>query len=260
MLTWILLRAAGIGAYLMLWATVSWGLIGTTSVVGKRVSRATSITFHQFLAVSASFLIGVHIGSLLLDSFVHFTPLDVAVPLHTSYKTVPVALGIASMYAVATVLVSSWTRKRLSTTWWRRLHLLAVPAFALALVHGVFTGTDVLRSWIWWGYVLTGGSVLFLMLTRALTIGSRPERHDPPPGVQTRARAPRQAAMFAPKQPTDGQAPVPAVRRRPAPRTDVRPGVGSAAPPVAVLSDQFVASRPAFGNGSHRTNGEPTEP
>ena len=41
MVTWIVLRAAGIAAYLMLWATVTWGLIGTTSLVGKRVARAT---------------------------------------------------------------------------------------------------------------------------------------------------------------------------------------------------------------------------
>jgi methionine sulfoxide reductase heme-binding subunit len=259
-LTWILLRAAGIGAYVMLWATVSWGLIGTTSLVGKRVSRATSITFRQFLAASAFLLIGVHIGSLLLDTFVHFTPLDVAIPLHTKYKTVPVALGIASMYAVALVLISSWARRRLSTTWWRRLHLLSVPAFALALVHGVFTGTDVVRSWMWWSYVLTGGTVLFLMLTRALTVGLRPERHDPPLGVKTRARIPGQAAISTPKEPTSSRTPVPAVRRPPLPRGDAHRGGRPAAPSVVVPSNQFVTAHPAFRNGSPSTDGEATEP
>jgi sulfoxide reductase heme-binding subunit YedZ len=204
MLTWIMLRAAGIAAYLMLWATVSWGLIGTTALVGKRISRATAITVHQFMATAAFLLIGVHIGGILLDTFVRFTPLDVALPLHTTYKSVPVALGIVSMYSVAVVLISSWARKHLSTKWWRRLHLLAVPAFALALVHGVFTGTDTVRSWMWWGYVATGGSVLFLMLTRAFTVGLRPERHAPPPGVAAGARpasvpAPQLAASLLPR-------------------------------------------------------------
>jgi sulfoxide reductase heme-binding subunit YedZ len=187
-LTWILLRAAGVAAYLMLWATVSWGLIGTTALAGKKIARATAIAIHQFMATAAFLLIGVHIGGILLDTFVRFTPLDVAVPLHATYKSVPVALGIVSMYMVAVVLISSWARKHLSTKWWRRLHLLAVPAFALALVHGVFTGTDTVRPWMWWGYVVTGGSVLFLMLTRAFTIGLRPERHAPPLGVAVRAR------------------------------------------------------------------------
>ena len=196
MLTWILLRAAGIGAYLMLWATVSWGLVGTTALFGKKISRATSIAVHQFLATAAFVLLGVHLGGVLLDSFVKLTPLDVLIPMHSTFKAVPVALGILGMYSLAVVIVSSWMRKHLATKVWRALHLLAVPAFALALVHGVFTGTDTIRPWMWWGYVITGTSVLFLMLTRALTIGLRPERHARPAGapVRTPRAAPARAA------------------------------------------------------------------
>jgi sulfoxide reductase heme-binding subunit YedZ len=188
-LTWVILRAAGIGAYLVLWATVSWGLVGTTALMGKKVPRATAIAIHQFLATAAFVLLGVHIGGVLLDSFVKFKPLDVLIPMHSTFRAVPVAFGIVGMYALAVVLISSWMRKHVSTRLWRALHLLAVPAFALALVHGVFTGTDTVRPWMWWGYVITGTSVLFLMLTRTLTIGLRPERHAAPAGV--RARTPR---------------------------------------------------------------------
>ena len=63
----------------------------------------------------------------------------------------------------------------------------------MALLHGVFAGTDTVRPWMWWGYVVTGGFVVFLMLTRALTIGLRPERRalrSEPAGE----RAPRAAA------------------------------------------------------------------
>ena len=179
MVTWIVLRAAGIAAYLMLWATVTWGLIGTTSLVGKRVARATATTIHQFLANTALLLLGVHIGGLLLDTYVRFALIDIVLPLHTTHRAVPVAIGIIGMYAFMVVLVTSWIRKHLSTRIWRAAHLLAVPAFALALVHGVFAGTDTVRPWMWWGYVATGGFVLFLMLTRALTIGLRPQRRAP---------------------------------------------------------------------------------
>ena len=55
MLTWVVLRAAGIAAYLMLWATVTWGLIGTTALVGKRVARATAITITNSLPTQHSF-------------------------------------------------------------------------------------------------------------------------------------------------------------------------------------------------------------
>ena len=216
MLTWIVLRAAGIGAYLMLWATVSWGLAGTTALFGKKVSRATAIAVHQFLATAAFILLGVHLGGVLLDSFVRLTPLDVLVPMHSTFKAVPVALGILGMYSLAVVTISSWARKHLGTKVWRALHLLAVPAFALALVHGVFTGTDTVRPWMWWGYVLTGTSVLFLMLTRALTIGLRPERHAVPAGVRARTPERAVAPREAPIAPKDA------------------PGVAAAAAPAAV--------------------------
>ena len=249
MLTWIVLRAAGIGAYLMLWATVSWGLIGTASLSGKKVARATAINVHQFLATTAFVLLGVHIGGLLLDSFVPFKPVDVLVPLHTTYQTLPVAFGIVSMYLLAIVLFSSWLRKHMSTKVWRTLHLLAIPTFALALVHGVFAGTDTVRPWMWWGYVATGGSVLFFTLARALTIGLRPTRAPAPPHARARAAA----AAAAAAEPALAQAP----RRRvvPAARRSDLSAVGAAAagaPSAAEVAPATDVGAPVVGGTRQR--------
>src|SRR5204862_1440218 len=114
-------------------------------------------------------LLGVHLGGVLLDRFVPFHALDVVIPLHSAFRPVAVAFGIAAMYLAVVVLVSSWMRKRVGTSWWRRLHVLAAPAFTLAMVRGIFTGTDTIRPWMWWIYVATGGTVLFLAGVRALT-------------------------------------------------------------------------------------------
>jgi methionine sulfoxide reductase heme-binding subunit len=177
MTTWILLRAAGIGAYMLLFLSVAWGLIGTTSVFGPRVPKATAVTVHQFLSTAALLLLGAHVGLLLVDSFMPFRLLDVLVPLHASFHPAATAFGVLAMYAMVTVLASSWLRRRVGPTWWRRLHLLAPPAFVLAMVHGVFAGTDSVRPWMWWLYVVTGLSILFLVIVRGLTAGQRPERH-----------------------------------------------------------------------------------
>lgn len=67
MLTWIVLRAAGVGAYLMLFASVAWGLIGTSTIGGRRIPRATATLVHQFTSTAAFLLLGVHLGGLLLD-------------------------------------------------------------------------------------------------------------------------------------------------------------------------------------------------
>jgi sulfoxide reductase heme-binding subunit YedZ len=176
MRTWILLRAAGIGAYVMLFLSVAWGLIATTSVMGRRVSKATAVALHQLMSTVAVVLLSFHLTGVLMDRFVPFSALDLVLPFHGAFRPAAVAFGIGSMYLALVVLLSSWFRKRLGTAWWRRLHVLAAPAFTLAMVHGIFTGTDTVRPWMWWMYVSTGGAVLFLLVVRALTVGLRPER------------------------------------------------------------------------------------
>ena len=39
MTTWIVLRAAGIGAYLMLFFSVAFGLVATSAPFGKRIAK-----------------------------------------------------------------------------------------------------------------------------------------------------------------------------------------------------------------------------
>ena len=228
MTTWIVLRAAGIGAYLMLWASVTWGLIATTSLFGKRIAKQTATTVHQFLSTVGLVLLGVHLGGLLLDTFMPFRPIDLLVPLHGRFKPVSVAFGIAAMYAMAVVVSTSWIRKRLGTTWWRRIHLLAVPAFILALVHGVFTGTDSVRPWMWWSYLATGAVVLFLVLVRGLTSGYRPPRASPPPHARPRPTTRAAAGTTASgKAPTAHPAPASRVPARAAAADDPPPAVAA---------------------------------
>jgi methionine sulfoxide reductase heme-binding subunit len=180
MTNWILLRAAGIGAYVMLFLSVTWGLIATTSVVSKRVSKQASTLFHQFTATAGLVLLCVHIALLVTDTFMPFSILDVLVPMRSAFRPVSIAFGVLAMYGVVIVMVSSWLRKKLGTPWWRRLHLLTVPAFTLALAHGVFSGTDTPRTWMWSLYAATGMIVLFLVLVRGLTYGYRPPRKTVP--------------------------------------------------------------------------------
>lgn len=176
MTTWIVLRSAGIGAYLMLFMSVAWGLVATSGALGRRVSKASAVSIHQFFSTCGLFLLGIHVGGLLVDPFMPFGAADVLVPGAASYRPAATAFGVIAMYATVIVLVTSWIRKRIGTTWWRRLHLFAVPAFVLALAHGVFSGTDSTRPWMWWTYLLTGSLVVFLVVLRGLTTGYRPER------------------------------------------------------------------------------------
>lgn len=191
MTTWILLRAAGVGAYVMLFMAVAWGLVATTAVVTKRVSKPAANQFHQFVATTGLVLLGVHLGLLLIDPYMPFHILDVLVPMRSTFRPIAITAGVLAMYATVAVMVSSWVRKKLSTKVWRSIHLLAVPAFTLALAHGVFSGTDTQRWWMWGMYALTGLIVVFLVIVRGLSYGYRPPRPAPP---ERATRTPRTAA------------------------------------------------------------------
>ena len=187
MTTWNLLRAAGIGAYVMLFLSVSWGLVSTTTPFGKRVSKPSSTLVHQFMSTCGLFLLAIHMGALLVDRFMPFRVAELFVPMASAYRPFAVTLGTVAMYLLVFVIVASWLRKPIGTVWWKRTHLLAIPTFTLSLLHGLFAGTDSARPAMWWTYVGTGLVVVFLIVVRALTIGLRPERKTPPPHVRPAA-------------------------------------------------------------------------
>ena len=80
MTTWVILRAAGIGAYLMVFLSVVWGLVSTTGALGRTISKASATTIHQFVATCGLFLLAIHLSGLLVDSFMPFGVADVLVP------------------------------------------------------------------------------------------------------------------------------------------------------------------------------------
>ena len=213
MITWNVLRAAGIGAYLMLWASVAWGLLGTSTVVGKRFAKPSITLIHQFFSTLGLLFLLVHLGGLFIDEYMEFDLLDLMWPGATDFRPVAVTLGIISMYLMFVILGSSWARKRMGPKLWRALHALAIPAFILALGHGVLAGTDTARPWMWGLYVLTGGITLFLTVVRAWAIGKRPQRAAKPDHAAKKPAVAKPAA-------TKTAAPKPEAPKPGAPRTE----------------------------------------
>jgi methionine sulfoxide reductase heme-binding subunit len=192
---WIVIRASGVGTYLALFATVAWGLIATTSFFSTRLAKSASVLIHQVLGSVALALLVIHLVGLAIDHFVQFEVLDLFIPLRTNVRPEAVALGILSMYAIVLVLITSWVRKLIGAVWWRRFHVLAAPAFALALVHGIVVGTDTTKRWLWWTYVGTALVIVFLLLVRALTGRAQPQ-HRP---ARERASPPHRQRPPAPE-------------------------------------------------------------
>lgn len=132
-------------------ANVSWALILLSMVVGvlmttralKSIDRpAWMRDIHSWLGGLALIFAGLHMVTLILDSYVQFSIADILVPFSSSWKPLPVALGIFSFYALAAVQLTSLMMKKLSKTTWRRIHMLSYLLFATVVVHALTAGSD----------------------------------------------------------------------------------------------------------------------
>jgi DMSO/TMAO reductase YedYZ heme-binding membrane subunit len=66
----------------------------------------------------------------------------VLVPLASHWHPVAVAWGIASLYLLVAVELTSLLRRHLQPAWWRRVHFLSFPLFVASTIHGLSAGTD----------------------------------------------------------------------------------------------------------------------
>lgn len=141
-LWWFVARASGIVSWSLLAASVLWGLALSTKILGSRPRANWLLDLHRYLGGLALVFTGVHVGSLVLDSYVHFGLTEILVPLTSSYRPGAVAWGVVSLYLLLAVEITSLLRSRLSNRLWRRTHFLSFPLFAAATAHGLLAGSD----------------------------------------------------------------------------------------------------------------------
>jgi hypothetical protein len=139
---WYSARAGGLVAWGLLVGSMVWGLLMSTKLARKMARPNWMLDLHRFLGGAAVVFTGIHVASIMLDSYVHFGWAEVLVPLASSWHPVAVAWGIAAFYCLLAVEVTSLLRKKLSKRLWRATHYLSFPLFASATVHAMTAGTD----------------------------------------------------------------------------------------------------------------------
>lgn len=150
-LWWYAARANGLVAWGLVAASMLWGLALSTKVGGGRPRPAWLLDLHRFLGGAAVVFTGIHVVSILLDSYTHFGLVNVLVPLTGGWHPLAVAWGIAAMYLLVAVEVTSLLRARISTRAWRLGHYLSFPLFVVATVHVLSAGTDRANPLVRWG-------------------------------------------------------------------------------------------------------------
>lgn len=189
---WAVSRVSGLAAFAVLSASVIMGLLISTKASDGLLSRPFVFDMHQFLSVASLALIGVHAGSLLFDSFLHFSSLSLIVPFISPYRPLAVGAGVIAGWLVAITTASFWLRSRIGANRWRTLHYATFLAYFASLGHGVFAGTDTQLSFVYWGYVVSVAAVSALTTLRIS--GYRSKQRSPTKTTPTRARLARPAA------------------------------------------------------------------
>lgn len=167
-LWWYVARSTGIVAWALVSAAVIWGLLLTTRLVGGRTAPRWLLDLHRFLGGLAVIFTGLHLAGLVADSYTHFGPTDLLVPLASAWKPGPVALGVVAMYLLVAVELTSLAMRRIPRRFWRWVHLTSFGSFWLATLHGVTAGTDAGNPILWLAYLVTASVVLFLTVFRTL--------------------------------------------------------------------------------------------
>lgn len=165
---WYLARASGIVGWLLLTASVLCGLL-IPAKLSQRQRPAWVLDLHRWLAGLTVFFVGFHLMALFADSFVEFSIPDLLVPFASTWKPVPVALGVLAMWLLVAVEVTSLAKERLPRRIWRRIHLSSYLAFFLTSLHGVLAGTDATGLPFQITSFVTLGLVIFVTLFRILT-------------------------------------------------------------------------------------------
>jgi methionine sulfoxide reductase heme-binding subunit len=176
---WLLARASGLTAYVLLTASVLAGLV-LKSRPFRGLKPAAVAETHRFLALLGLGAIALHGGTLLLDGTIRLGPVALLVPGASPYRPLPVGIGVLAAELMLLVYVSFALRRRIGTRNWRRLHWATYAIFGLATLHGLAAGTDTPQPWAFGVYLGAIGSVGAASAWRALV---------PPPTAQRRTAA-----------------------------------------------------------------------
>jgi len=153
---WYATRASGIAAYVILTVVVCIGMSMGGKAQSTRWPRFSVEGIHRFGGLLVGALIGIHVVTIAVDSFLPFSIVNLLVPFTANYRPLWTGLGIASAELLLALAVTNHYRKRLPYSFWRKAHYANFAVWTLASLHGVMSGTD---RGVWWLATIYGLSV-----------------------------------------------------------------------------------------------------
>ena len=150
---WYATRASGIAAYVILSVVVCIGISMGGKAQSRDWPRFSVEGIHRFGGLLVGALIGIHVVTIAVDSFLPFSIVNLLVPFTSSYRPFWTGLGIAAAEILLALAITNHYRKRLPYTFWRKAHYANFAVWTLASLHGVMSGTD---RGVWWLAMIYG--------------------------------------------------------------------------------------------------------
>ena len=167
---WYLSRASAFAAYALLWWSMVWGVTISNRMARVWPGGPTAGDLHEHASLLGLGFSVLHALVLLGDSYIGYTPAQILIPFAgDSYRPLWVGVGQISIYLMALVTVTFYMRRWLGRRTWRVIHYASYAAFALALAHGLLSGTDSAAPWAFWSYAGSSAILVGLTVYRVLT-------------------------------------------------------------------------------------------
>lgn len=165
--SWTLIRLFGIFSYLSLFVGMALG-ITYSFPQWKGQTKARFLRWHTYANHWGTCLALLHTVLLVIDAFMPYDWKEILVPFAAKHSTGLNGIGSIALYGLLLLIFTTDIRQKLKKKLWFAFHLLSYPIFVLALVHGLYLGTDSSSILIKTMYVITALLLIGLTVLRAV--------------------------------------------------------------------------------------------
>ena len=172
---WFLTRGLGVGALLLLTASIVLGVLTTGGWRSPHWPRFLTAGLHRNLTLVAIVVVVLHVLTTVLDGYTPIGLKDAVIPFVSSYRPVWLGLGAVAFDLLLALVATSLLRSRIGYRAWRYLHWLAYASWPVALVHALGTGSDARLGWMQIVGVACVATVVAAALARFALQGGLPD-------------------------------------------------------------------------------------
>ncbi|GLY13567.1 ferric reductase [Kineosporia sp. NBRC 101677] len=145
---WYLARGSGVVSLLLFTVVVALGIANRSGRPFAGMNRLAVASVHRSAVLLALVFLVVHVVALVFDPYAQLDLIDLVLPFGSGYRPFWVGLGTLALDLALAVAITSLLRERIGHRAWRAVHWLAYAMWPVALLHGIFSGSDRGTAWM----------------------------------------------------------------------------------------------------------------